>query len=120
MTDISDEDVERIAKRVTELNFNLKDAMPPGYVLDEAALIVPTSGIPVHAVVNGKKVRVGTGHIDPHTHIFTTVLDSGEENPAAGIWLGSLNTPPGAMSADGFVSVSEVTLTKPADDTDSR
>lgn len=96
------------------VGFDIRDGLPPGYILGDSAVFLPAEDVPVYAHINGKKMLVGKGHLDPETFIFTTVLDDVEDNPAAGIWLDSIKASFGELSTDGFARVSEVTLDKPA------
>lgn len=97
-----------IDKESTTASFDLRDAVPFNTVIAKDAMI-PTKDIPVHAQVNGRKMRVGTAHVNPETMIVTTKLD--DDNEAAKIWLNSVRqmTGPGMLRC-GLVSISELTF----------
>lgn len=93
---------------MSEMQFHLPDALPFNTVIAKDAMI-PTKDIPVHAVVNGRKMRVGTAHVNPETLIVTTKLD--DDNEAAKIWLGHIqDLPRDDLLKAGLVSISELTF----------
>jgi hypothetical protein len=96
-------------ENMSELKFNLNDAVPLDTIVAKDAMLMPTTGIPVHAMINGRKMRIGTAHVDPETMIVTTVLD--DDNEATKIWFDnvSMQSGPDAWRA-GLVSISELTL----------
>lgn len=111
--------------RIVEMKFDGRAAIEgqllPFEKLHENALAIPQKDVPVMATLNGKKVQIGTGHIDPQTLIFTTKID--ETLPYARIWFERVHgTNEGKHMLAGIMQVSEVTMIadvdtdKPAED----
>jgi hypothetical protein len=53
---------------------DMNAALPPHTILS-TNLVVGEDPIPVTAEINGKKVQVGTGHLDPETGLFHATFD---------------------------------------------
>lgn len=47
----------------------------PLEVMTDAKAAVPTYPIPVFAVIDGERRKVGTGRLDPETLLFTSTMD---------------------------------------------
>jgi len=74
----------------------------------EAHVAVPASKVPVMGILNGKRVQVGEGTINPETMIFTTHLLETEE---AKIFVAALKEKAGKEeSPAGYIEISEVTF----------
>ena len=87
--------------------------------MTKAELAVPKKGIPVMAMINGRKVLVGEGHINPETLIFTTKMFDGEPN--ADIFINFANSlDDGDRLGIGLIEVSEVTFKTPVRAPDGR
>lgn len=109
-------DSPSVEDRILEMQFKLgpitreqiKGLMPFDDIA-AAKLAIPQQDIPVHATVNGKKVKIGTAHVDPETKIVTTKID--KDNVHAQIFLDNVwHTTEGKYSLAGIVQVSELTM----------
>lgn len=94
---------------MTEITTNdLRDEMaanvPEGYILSKD-VVFPDKEVPITAVINGKKVEVGKGRVDPETGIFTGKLD---DDVNGSILRGQIES--GSFSYDPFLHVSELSL----------
>jgi hypothetical protein len=73
--------------------------------MQEAQMAIPDRPIAVMAEINGKRVQIGTGHINPETLIFTTKLD--DDSPYTEILLARAKE---RGDYSGWVNVSQVEL----------
>ena len=83
--------------------------------MQHAKIAIGPDPVSVTAMVNGKKVRIGEGRINPETMIFTTTIDNFETNPNAKIYYDTISAGVvgGDSSLGGMVSVSEFTFYPP-------
>lgn len=92
--------------RTNDLRDEMAANLPEGYILSKD-VVFPDKEIPITAVVNGKKVTVGKGRIDPETGVFTGQLD---EEPNGSIVRGQIES--GSFSYNPFLNVSELELSQ--------
>lgn len=64
--------------KTSDLRGEMAAGLPDGYILSKD-VVFPDKEIPIKAEVNGKKVTVGSGRVDPETGIFTGTLDPDNE-----------------------------------------
>lgn len=88
---------EKYLRTEKDFLFNFRD-------MSEAEVAVPIDAIPVMALLDGKKVRVGEGRINPTSMIFTATTD---KTPEAETVLKEIKA---AGRGGGYIEVSEVTL----------
>lgn len=87
---------------MSDIEVDINTALPDHTILADD-LKVPDKPIPITAIVNGKKVVVGHGTLDPETGMFSGDFEEGNAN--ADILRGKLQG-----SVDTFLHVSEAQL----------
>ena len=90
----------------SDLREEMAASLPDGYILSKD-VVFPDKEIPIKAVINGQKVTVGSGRIDPETGVFTGTLDN---EPNGEILRGQLEA--GTFSYNPFLNVSELELSQ--------
>lgn len=103
---------------MTEFQFLVENGLPDGYVLSKE-VVFPDHDIPIKAEINGKKVTVGTGRVDPETGIFTGRLDP-DNDVNAEVLVGQIEGDVGSYSIHPFLNVSEVEVSKVRNIVDAR
>lgn len=95
-------------KKTYDFSFRMQDALPLGYMID-ADCAVPTTPVPVYAMVDGKKMQIGEGTIDPKTFLFSAKVDGSDAGKKVMEYIRGTRDKEGKTGA-GMIEVSEVTL----------
>lgn len=95
-------------EQTNQFSFRVQDCLPMGYMID-ADCAVSTAPVPVYAKVDGKKVLIGEGKIDPETFLFTAKVNGSDEAKKVMEYVRGTRDANGKTGA-GMIEVSEVTL----------
>lgn len=91
----------------SDLREEMAANLPDGYILSHD-VVFPDHEIPIKAEVNGKKVVVGSGRIDPATGIFTGSFD--KDNEYATVLRGQIEGDVSGASFHPFLNVEALEL----------